>query len=240
MAGREGTLSAQVDRIKTILQTKSVLGSLSDNELADLAQRARATSFVKGAVIYRRGDEADHMMVILAGRVKISNVTDDAREVVLNFLGEGDLTGELAALDGNPRSADATALENTEVAILYRRDFIPVLERNPAALLEIIRLLSEKLRMTSNMVEHSQLQMSGKAAHGLLRLASTHGRRTAEGILLDLKLSQRDLGGYLGLSRENTSRELGRLRDQGLIKIDGSRIVIVDADQLQGWAEQKA
>lgn len=233
-------MSAQVDRIKTMLQTKSVLGSLPESELEELARRARTVAFVKGATIYRRGDEADHMMLILAGRLKISNITDDAREVVLNFLGEGDLTGELAALDGNPRSADATALERMEVAVLYRRDFMPALERNPAALIEIIRLLSEKLRMASNMVEHSQLQMSSKAANGLLRLASVHGRKTGEGILLDLKLSQRDLGGYLGLSRENTSRELGRLRDQGLIKIDGTRIVILDTEALQIWAEQKS
>ena len=229
-----------VERIRAILKTKSVLGGLADDVLDDLARRARLARYVKGEVLYRRGDQADNLMVILSGRVKISNITDDAREVVLNFLGEGDLNGELAALDGKSRSADATALEATEVAILYRRDFIPVLERNPKALLDIVAALAEKLRMTSAMVEHSLLQMSGKAANGLLRLANQHGRKIDDGVLVDLKISQRDLGSYIGLSRENTSRELGRLKDEGLIRVEGTQIVILDMEGLQTWAEANA
>ena len=229
-----------VERIRAILKTKSVLGRLADDVLDDLARRARLARYVKGEVLYRRGDQADNLMVILSGRVKISNITDDAREVVLNFLGEGDLNGELAALDGKGRSADATALETTEVAILYRRDFIPVLERNPKALLDIVAALAEKLRMTSAMVEHSLLQMSGKAANGLLRLANQHGRKIEDGVLVDLKISQRDLGSYIGLSRENTSRELGRLKDEGIIRVEGAQIVILDMEGLQTWAEANA
>ena len=228
------------ERVRAILKAKSVFGGLADDVLDELARRARLARFAKGDGLYRRGDQADNLMVILSGRVKISNITDDAREVVLNFLGAGDLNGELAALDGKGRSADATALEPTEVAILYRRDFIPVLERNPQALFEIVAVLAEKLRMASAMVEHSLLQMSGKAANGLLRLADQHGRKVADGVLVDLKISQRDLGGYIGLSRENTSRELGRLKDEGLIRVDGSQIVILDMKGLQAWTEANA
>ena len=233
-------MTSPAERIRSTLKTKSVLGRLPDDVLDDLAKRARLARFAKGEVLYRRGDQADNLMIMLSGRVKISNITDDAREVVLNFLGEGDLNGELAALDGKGRSADATALEATEVAILYRRDFIPVLERNPKALLDIVAALAEKLRMTSAMVEHSLLQMSGKAANGLLRLANQHGRKVDDGVLVDLKISQRDLGSYIGLSRENTSRELGRLKDEGLIRVEGTQIVILDMEGLQTWAEANA
>ena len=213
-----------------------MLGCLPDEAVDALVSRARHVRIAKGECIYRRGDEGDSMLVVLSGRMKISNVTDDAREVVLDFLGPGDLSGEIAVLDGKGRSADVTALVSTDVAIFYRRDLLTVLERHPQALLAIVSELAGKLRTTTAMVEHGMLQMAGKAAKGLLRLAEQHGRETEDGICLDIKLSQKDLGGYLGLSRENTSRELARLREAGLIRSDGGEIVVVDRERLEDWA----
>jgi CRP/FNR family transcriptional regulator, cyclic AMP receptor protein len=222
-----------------ILKAKSVLGGLPEEALGDLIRRAHVVRYAKGEAIYQRGDPGDSLMIILSGRIKISNIASSAREVVLNFLGPGDLNGELGVLDGQDRSADATALEPTEAVVLFRRDILPVLERHPHALLEVVVSLTAKLRQMSAMAEHSLLQMAGKAASGLLRLADQHGRKTGDGVFLELKLSQRDLGNYLGLSRENTSRELGRLKDVGLIRIDGAQIVILDMDGLRDYAEME-
>lgn len=226
--------------IHDVLRSRSVLGRLPDEAREKLVARGRSVRFTKGAALYRRGDAGESMIVIVSGRVKISNITDDAREVVLNFLGPGDLIGEMAALDGSRRSADAIALETVEGLLLYRRDVIATLERHPEALLGVIAELASKLRMTSAMVEHGVLQMSGRAARGLLRLAAQHGRESDDGTRLDIKLSQKDLGSYLGLSRENTSRELGRLREAGLIRVEGGEIVIVDRDGLEDWATAEA
>ena len=222
--------------VHDVLKLRSVLGRLPDEALDGLVARGRPVRFTKGEALYRRGDAGESMIVIVSGRVKISNVTDDAREVVLNFLGPGDLIGEMAALDGGRRSADATALEAVEGILFYRRDMIATLERHPKALLGIVGELARKLRMTSAMIEHGALQMSGRAARGLLRLAEQHGREAGDGTRLDIKLSQKDLGSYLGLSRENTSRELGRLREAGLIRVEGGEIVIIDRDGLEEWA----
>ena len=213
-----------------------MLGRLPEEALQGLMARGRSVRFTKGAALYRRGDTGDSMIVIVSGRAKISNITDDAREVVLNFLGPGDLIGEMAALGGGPRSADVVALETIDGILFYRRDVLATLERHPAALLGIVAELARKLRMTSAMVEHGVLQMSGRAARGLLRLAERHGRESDDGTRLDIKLSQKDLGSYLGLSRENTSRELGRLREAGLIRTEGGEIVIVDRQGLEDWA----
>jgi CRP/FNR family transcriptional regulator, cyclic AMP receptor protein len=226
-------------RLRDVLKNKSVIGGLPDDALDDLIKRARVVRFARNEPVYRRGDPGDSLMIIVSGRVKISNIASSAREVVLNFLSAGDLNGELGALDGLERSADATALEATEALVVFRRDLLPVLERHPKALLEVVTALTGKLRAASAMVEHNLLQMPGKAASGLLRLADQHGRRTKDGVLIDLKLSQRDLGNYLGLSRENTSRELGRLKDAGLIRLDGASIVLLDADGLRACAEQE-
>lgn len=222
---------------RSVLATRSILQGLPADALDDLARRARPVRFDKGATIYNRGDPGDSLMVVLTGRIKISNVSANAREVVLNFLGPGDLAGELGALDGQPRSADATALEPTTGLVVYRRDILALLEQHPKAMLGLVTTLTGKLRDMTAMVEHGLLQMAGKAAKGLIRLADRHGRRVADGILVDLRLSQRDLGNYVGLSRENTSRELGRLRDEGLIRIEGAQIVILDLDALHDRAD---
>ena len=141
-------------------------------------------------------------MVVLTGRIKIFNVTADAREVVLNFLSVGDINGEIAALDGKERTADAVAMEACEVFVAHARELLPVLAANPAALFEIVQLLCEKLRAASAIIEDNTLEMRGRTARGLLRLARQHGRTSKSGIRLQLVLSQRELGGYLGLSRE--------------------------------------
>lgn len=227
-------------QVRETLRAKSVLGALPDAALEELIARARTVRFAKGASIYKRGDDGDSLMVILSGRVKIANVTTDAREVALNFLGPGDLNGELAALDGKPRSADAMALEPTEALVLWRRDLIPVLERHPQAMLGIIEALAGKVRQMSAALEHAGLQMNARAANALLRLAEQHGREVADGTLIDFKLSQRDLGSFAGLSRENMNRQLAELRDMGLIRLDGAMIIIVDREGLAACAEAEA
>jgi CRP/FNR family transcriptional regulator, cyclic AMP receptor protein len=228
------------NKIRDILRARSVFAGLNDAALDGIIQLAKATKFAKGDAIFQRGSPADSLLVILSGRVKISNIASSSREVVLNFLAAGDLTGEFGALDGEARSADATALEATEALVIYRRDILAFLSKHPDALLAIVTTLTRKLRMMSAMAEHNLLQMPGKAASGLLRLVEQHGRESKDGIVVDLKLSQRDLGNYVGLSRENTSRELGRLREAGVIRIEGATIIVQDVDALRDHAEFEA
>lgn len=228
------------DEIRATLKARSVLAALPDTALDDLLKRARHTRFARGAAIYRRGDAGDSLMIILSGRVKIANLTADAREVALNFLGPGDLNGELAALDGKQRSADAIALEATEALVIWRRDLLPLLELHPKAMLGIIEALAGKVRDMSAAVEHAGSQMAARAANALLRLGALHGRPVTGGTLIDLKVSQRDLGNYAGLSRENMNRQLALLRDEGLIRIDDAQIVIVDKEGLEACAQAEA
>ena len=180
----------------------------------------------------RRGEPGNSLMVLLTGRIKITNVNADAREVVLNFLGTGDINGEIAALDGKERTADAVATEPVELFVVHARDLLPTLTAYPNALLEIIQILCEKLRSTSAIIEDNTLEMRGRIARGLLRLAQQHGRRSKDGIRVNLKLTQTELGGYLGLSRENVSRQLGGLRDANVIKFNDSQIIITDEQGL--------
>jgi CRP/FNR family cyclic AMP-dependent transcriptional regulator len=216
------------ERVQSFLRSNTFFGGFSDAALEALIAHGHTKSYGKSDALYRRGEPGEGLVVLLSGRVKITNTTSDGREVVLNFLGPGDIVGEIAALDGKERTADAVALEACEVFAIPSRDLLPTLIANPAALLEIVQILCEKLRSTSAIIEDSTLEMRGRTARGLLRLAQQHGRASKDGIRLHLPVSQTELGGYLGLSRENVSRQLGQLKDANVIRIAGSDIVIVN------------
>jgi CRP/FNR family transcriptional regulator, cyclic AMP receptor protein len=225
------------DRVRLFLRNNTFFGGLPGAALDAMIARGHPKNCLKGDFVCRRGEVGDSLMVLLAGRIKVTNVTTDGREVVLNFLGPGDTIGEIAALDGKERTADAVALEPCEVFLVYARDLVSILTAHPAALLEIVQILCEKLRTTSAIIEDSTLEMRGRTAKGLLRLALQHGRTGKMGVRLNLTVSQQELGGYLGLSRENVSRQLRHLRDAHVIGIDGSQIIITDEHGLASIAD---
>jgi CRP/FNR family transcriptional regulator, cyclic AMP receptor protein len=225
------------ERLRSFLKSHTFFGGLPDTALDAIIRRGHTKTFAKGDIIFRRGDPGDRLTVIVAGRVKISNVNANAKEVVLNFLEAGDINGEIAVLDGNERSANAVALEDSEVLVIFGRDLMPVLADHPQVMLEIMQILCQRLRAVSAIVEDSTLAMRGRVAKGLLRLARQHGRTSKDGIRLHLTLSQNDLGKYLGLSRENVSRQLRQLKDANVIRLLGPQVIIINETALAAIAE---
>jgi CRP/FNR family transcriptional regulator, cyclic AMP receptor protein len=229
--------SSKSQRLRSFLKSHTFFGGLPDAALDALVRKGHTKSYAKGDIIFRRGDPGDRLTVIVSGRIKIANVNANAKEVVLNFLEAGDINGEIAVLDGNERSANAVALEDSEVVVILGRDLMPVLVAHPQAMLEIMQILCQRLRAVSAIVEDSTLAMRGRVAKGLLRLARQHGRTSKDGIRLQLTLSQNDLGKYLALSRENVSRQLRYLRDAHVIRLEGAQVVIINETTLAALAE---
>jgi CRP-like cAMP-binding protein len=227
-----GAGSPAVERIRPFLKHNTFFGGLPDDVLEALIGRGHCQTCAKGQVVCRRGEPGDSLMVVLTGRLKITNVTADGREVVLNFLAPGDLNGEIAVLDGKERAADAVAMEASEVFVVDRRHLLPALTAHPDALLEVVQILCEKLRSSSAIIEDNTLEVRSRTARGLLRLAQQHGRKGKQGIRLSLSMSQTELAGYLGLARENVNRQLARLREANVIKLEGAQIIITDAQGL--------
>ena len=229
---------AEIRRVINVLSSTSFLGALPNEALDTTVRHGRIRTFPRATVIYRKGEPGSNLMVVLSGRIKISNVSPEGREVVLNFLRAGDLSGEIAVLDGKERTADAVALEETQALVISARDLLPVLISNPNALLNITLTLCEKLRAISALVDDSMREMRARAASGLLRLIQRHGTVSNEGIRLDLVLSQQDLGNYLGISRENVSRQLRQLRFANVVDVEEGHIVITDKDGLEAIAAE--
>lgn len=216
------------EEVLAFLKGSTFLGLLSDAALQTLVRTGRSRKYAQDEVICRRGDEGDSVLVILSGSVKIKNTTHDGRDVGLNFLGVGDVAGEIAVLDGRERTADIIALDETEVFVIHRRDVLPTLVSHPQALLAIVELLCDKLRNATAMIEDSTHDMLSRVARGLMRLAQQHGRRRKDRTRINLKLSQAEFGHYVGLSRANVSRQLSELKARGVIEIDSAYIVILD------------
>jgi len=232
-----GTHSPRQGRVRLFLKKNTFLGRLSDVVLDTLIRRGQIRKYARGDIVYRRGDPGDSLHVLITGRIKLTNISVGAKEVVLHFCGVGEIFGEVAALDGKERAVNAVALEESEVLVIYTRDLLPTLIAHPHAMLDIIRMLCAKARAGALLLEDKTLEMRRRAARGLLRLAQQHGRRRKDGVHLQLTISQEELGNYLGLSRANVSRQLGKLRDANVLKIGRAQIVITDERGLAEIAE---
>ncbi len=197
--------------------------------LEALAARGRAAAFARGTRIFTRGDAGERLLLVLDGVVRISTVSLEGREMVLSFVHGGELLGEIAALDGGPRTADATAMTDVGAFGWGRAAFLEVMRAHPDFALRIVTLLCGRLRQTNEMVEAAvQLSMPARIARGLLSLLASAGHETAEGWRLDFKLSQRDLGAFVGLARENVNRQLKQWEQEGLVRLERGEVIVRD------------
>lgn len=221
-----GKPSPHLDRVRRVLTNNKFLGSLPSAVREALICKGQLKSFAKNAVVYRRGSPGDSLMVAIKGRIKLPITSVDGKEIVLHYVGSGEVFGEIAALDGDKRAADAIALEDAEVFIVASRDLLPTLMAHPAAMMEVIRALCERIRAGAAIIVDNTLEMRGRTARGLLRLA----RRSIgpDGDYLRLTMSQEELGRHLGMSRGNVNRQLGQLKTANVIKINGMEITIID------------
>lgn len=225
-------------RLRDALGDSDVFGALTDDELERLITYGTTILHTKGHVIFQKGDAGDSLAVVLSGRIKISSLSQDGREAVLNFIEPGQSFGEIALFDGKPRTADATALEASELFVLRRTDVQDFLVRQPEIAFRIIGILCGRIRRTSEKLEAAvTLNMAPRIAKGLCELARNYGRKCPEGLRIELKLSQRELGGFVGLARENVNRQLTVWRNDNLLLIEDGYIIIRDLKALERIAE---
>lgn len=187
----------------------------------------------KGELLFRQGDEGTALYIILQGRIKIS-VSRRADTVTLAILGQGEFFGEMALLDDLPRSADATALDDSQLYALNRKDFISFLKNNEKAVHAILDSLSLRLRKTDNLLaEMCFLNLSARLIIKLVELAEPLAVSAAKPQVCTLKISQQGLADILGVSRESINKELKILRSKGYISTSRNSIIIHDLELLR-------
>ena len=221
-----------IDR-SAILARSEILRHLRPEQIDLLASRCTIRRCAAGDTVFERGAPGQSLLGVITGRIKVSVLSADGRELILNIIKPGELFGEIALLDGGERTASATALAPSELLALNRRDFLPLLERDTGLSLRLIELLCRRLRATSQQVEEMQfLDLSVRLARALLYLAETDGISTARGRQLNLRLSQSDIGMLIGASRERISRQLAAWQREGLISHKSGCLTIHRIDEL--------
>lgn len=221
------------------LRQHELFAAMDDATLSALLDITQSKIIKARKTIFAQGDEADGLYVILSGCVKIATVSNTGKETVLCFMGPGEMLGEIAVLDGGVRTASAITIEETRVLNLRQASFLAFLELHPKVALHIIRVLCGRLRRTDAFVEEmTTLQAGPRLARALLRLADQYGKpQAAGGVLVDIKLSQANLGAHAGLMRENVNRQLRLWEDDGLLEGKGGVIILHRPEALAEIAE---
>ena len=217
----------------TMLRNVPFFTGLSDQELDLLADSLGRRTFNKGMIIYHEGSPGHTLYIIESGQVRIFLLGESGQEISVNIYSPGDVFGELALLDGLPRSAGVVAMERTVTLTLHREDFLRHLETAPRMARSILEVLSRRLRYTTTYAESlALLDVYGRVAAKLLELADRYGVKK-EGIEIELRLTQAELATWVAASRESVNKVLGTFRDQGLIEVEGQRITILDRRGLE-------
>ena len=221
--------------LRQILRRSRLFERLGDSEIDAILAHATVARQAEGDQIFAKGDPGNSMMAVLKGRVVISAPSPDGRQVVLTVMREGDVFGEIALLDGNERTADATAAIDCELLVVPRRSLLALLERRPDLCIDLLIVLCERLRRTNEQVEDlAFLDLEARIAKVLVRLTEESGGEDRSSTKpVGVKISQRALGELVGGSRESVNKHLQDWKRSGIIAIEKGAIVIRDLGALE-------
>jgi CRP/FNR family transcriptional regulator, cyclic AMP receptor protein len=216
------------------LEELRFLNALKREQVDALRALGRSRRFSVGSRLFHEREPGDAVLVLLSGRVKLSSTTENGREALLGIREPGELIGEMSAIDGAPRSATATALEPVEVLALSSEAFVAYLERTPDVALLLVRMLNRRLRDADRKrTEFLAQDTVGRVCSRLVELAERFGEAGEDGTDIDLAITQEDLAGWTGSSREAVIRALRTLRELGWIATRRRGVTLLDVEMLR-------
>ncbi len=216
------------------LKSCDLFARLTDAEAERLNSRALVRRYKKKSIIYAPAERPQSVLVLAKGRVKIYDLTPDGRETILAFVEQGELFGELAALNGKPCREFATSVEDCEVLAIPGNDFLALLENRADLALSVTKLIGlRRQRIETRLRNILFLPSRPRLVHILIELVESHGERIANRHVIRFPLSHQDLAGLIGVSRETVTLTLGQLQAEGLISIQRRRVVVLDLERLR-------
>jgi CRP-like cAMP-binding protein len=210
-----------------LLRTVPIFSELSEPDIASLGRLTSRRTCPKDTVVFFENEEGDSFFIIVDGRIKVTILGDDGREVILSVLSRGDFFGEMALLDNEPRSATAIAVEDTELLSLHRNDFQSVLTDNRSIMSALIKILTARLRRANHQISTlALLDVYGRVARVIVDTARDEGKRLKDGRIAFRRATHQEIANRIGTTRETVTRMLKDLERQGLIHIDGKEVVV--------------
>lgn len=215
------------------LQRVPLFEAMSVAERQVVEDASRLVQYQRRQRVFMPGDPSDHLLILTSGAIKLSVVSPEAREIILGFLHPTDVFGELAALDDAPRDHIAEAYEDSTAYLIPRETLRRLMHSSPALAYQVTKLMGDRLRTYRRRVEELLYKSAhARVAHTLHDLAGHHGVRDAQGVVIPLRLSQRDIANLVGLTRETVNFILKDLRRRNLIETQGRSIRVREPDVL--------
>jgi CRP-like cAMP-binding protein len=219
---------------RQIFERHSLFGKLSASEIDSLISYSRVERYPSGREIFAKGSPGQSLVAVLRGSIKISSLSNEGKEIIFNIISAPEIFGEIAVLDGEERSADATAMTDCELLVLNRRDFLHLLDNRADLCMIMLRILCQRLRQTSEQVEDVMFRhLESRLAKRLLHLAESVGLHGPQSTSVELHISQRELGNMAGGSRESVNKILQNWHRQGLIDLGKASVYIRNIETLR-------
>jgi len=207
---------------------------LPGGRIGELFRSGRRVHLRPGANLLTEGDASNRVVLVLSGRLKVSSYSDSGRETVLGFRGRGDVLGELSAIDGEPHAATVVAVEPSEIAVLAADRFVAGLTDHPEVMLDLLRSVILRLRdADQKRAEFAELPADARVAERLVELAAETTRQEDGRTSATVSITQAELAGWVGCSREAANKAMNRFQERGLIVIGRGRVTILDPEGLR-------
>jgi CRP/FNR family transcriptional regulator/CRP/FNR family cyclic AMP-dependent transcriptional regulator len=211
-----------------------LFASLSEEALRAVEAVCRRRVFKRGETLFYEEDPGNALYIVQTGQVKIVRLAPDGEERILHLEGPGECLGELSLIDGAPRSAKAVALDRVEALVLYREEFLALVDRHPAVARAVMSGLAGMVRRLSEQVQDlTALDVPGRIAKKLLELADSHGQKTEDGVQIALPLTQQELADMIGATRVAVNQALSWFRGQGILTTDRQGITLRQPEKLK-------
>jgi len=209
----------------TLLAVNPLFSGLGADSIKVIAALCQRRQLAAGQVLFIKGDVGDALYGVRRGQIRIESGTESGERLIIDVLGAGDLFGEIALLDGRPRTADAIAAEEAELFVLPRDQFLRYLEREPHLAVKIIELLCGRIRSTNERMEETLfLPLQARLARRLVTLTEDFGT--------EVHMTQEQLAALMGVARESVNRQLNEWRESGIVKPSRGRIWVLDSRRL--------
>ncbi len=227
---------ARVDR-RRLLQNITIFEGIDGRDLDALVEIATTKRLRAREVLIRKGAENRQLYGVMSGRLRILGESEEGKEIVFSITNPGEVIGEISVLDSYPVSATAEAIEPCELLTLHRRDLNPFLENHPKVAIKLAQLLAGRVRRLSELVEDTLfLTLPSRLAKKLIGLAQMYGKETPTGVLIELRLSQHELGELVGATRESINKQMRAWASEGLVRFNHGYITISESEGLESLA----
>lgn len=219
---------------RSTLSKVAIFSNLSEAELAFLSQRAVPKTFIEGEMVFSEGEPCLGMYVVQSGEVRIFKSSVNGREQVLSIDGPGNSIAELPVFDGGNYPASVAALTDSTLLFISKQDFQALCLAHPQVALKVLRVVGARLRRLVGIIEElSFTTVRHRVASYLVRIAQKEGQLISGGISILLPASNQELASHIGTVRELVSRNLSRFQSEGLIRMAGRSLIILDLEKLQ-------